>query len=868
MSHSTPASVLVCGDLILDQHIYEGERTYADTRSAHGVRVTEELGGAGLLHRFLASAVGADKVHAGFPTVPAGEFPPALRAYATWKSVPISPRAKERVWRVASALGYGAGEFSPRIGFPARESFPPAEVVVIDDSSLGFRFWPSLKHWPVPESPAADSPRWVVLKLSGPVAEGDLWRRLSDFEKPSPGGEGKGWLGRLVVIVSASNLRREGANIGQGVSWERTVEDLVRALENHPPLRDLARARHLIVTFGCDGAFWRDNQPQGAVHRCLFDRGGIEGDFERIIPGRVFGSQAIFTAAIASHLGNPEGIDQGIDRGLQAMRELLVRGHGPAEATPAWPMQALAKVIQDRVSDFAVAEAPRTSAEIATAGRDWMLCGLGRDGRKATEPLVGLATRIARFGVESVTQIPCAKFGKLTTADRQEIEALRQIRNLIQNYHAKARPERPLSLAAFGPPGAGKSFGIKQIARGVLGDDVAFLEFNLSQIAGENEIVAALHQVRDKALEGRTPFVFWDEFDSGEYRWLRSFLAPMQDGKFLDGQLAHAVGKCVFVFAGGTSPDWDHFGPPAGDEKAEKQFVLAKGPDFRSRVAGVLNVLGPNPRQHCQPENKLWTDDPADLCWPVRRAILLRTWAGVGKGTSLDIDAGLLAALLEVPRYTNGARSLERLFRHLLDQGGAALRPAHLPPREQLAMSADADAFLAIIERFAAFRAAADVIAPAIHEGWRREMARQTGQPLPAQQDYLQEFAKLPAHMRADNIAAARRIIDVLALVGLSVVRAGDVPTADDQPIADIIDKHLEFLAEAEHDGWMAARERNGWIKGPRDQNRDAARQHPLFCHYRDLEKKEQDKDRGSVRLYPEFVRLAGFRIVPRTVRA
>ena len=182
-------------------------------------------------------------------------------------------------------------------------------------------------------------------------------------------------------------------------------------------------------------------------------------------------------------------------------------------------------------------------------------------------------------------------------------------------------------------------------------------------------------------------------------------------------------------------------------------------------------------------------------------------------------------------------------------------------------MSADADAFLAIIERFAGFRAAADVIAPAIHEGWRREMARQKGQPLTAQQDYLQEFAKLPAHIRADNVAAARRIIDVLALVGLSVVRAGDVPPGDDQDIAGIIEEHLELLAEAEHDGWMAARERNGWIRGPRDKKDDAAREHPLFCHYRDLSTEEKSKDRQSVMRYPEIVQIAGFRIVTRTVR-
>ena len=56
--------------------------------------------------------------------------------------------------------------------------------------------------------------------------------------------------------------------------------------------------------------------------------------------------------------------------------------------------------------------------------------------------------------------------------------------------------------------------------------------------------------VRDEVLRGNTPVVFWDEFDSREYHWLQYLLAPMQDGKFQDGQINHPIGKSVFIFAG------------------------------------------------------------------------------------------------------------------------------------------------------------------------------------------------------------------------------------------------------------------------------------------------------------------------------
>src|SRR5207302_11497491 len=131
------------------------------------------------------------------------------------------------------------------------------------------------------------------------------------------------------------------------------------------------------------------------------------------------------------------------------------------------------------------------------------------------------------------------------------IDSLRSLRQLMLTYQKHGPPDRPLCLAVFGAPGSGKSFGLKQVAAGVFGPKNPTPEFNLSQFKDADDLIGAFHQVRDYALAGKTPVVFWDEFDSEELKWLRYFLAPMQDGAFQEAQLRHSVGKCVFVFAGG-----------------------------------------------------------------------------------------------------------------------------------------------------------------------------------------------------------------------------------------------------------------------------------------------------------------------------
>ena len=127
------------------------------------------------------------------------------------------------------------------------------------------------------------------------------------------------------------------------------------------------------------------------------------------------------------------------------------------------------------------------------------------------------------------------------TVDRHEIDRFSSIEGLMRKYTEKDDWQEPLSIAVFGQPGSGKSFTAKQILSNVNPEAAKRpLEFNVAQFTGITDLAMLFHQAQDLgALGGEVPLVIFDEFDSmrgrTKYGWLKYFLAPMQDGRFKDG---------------------------------------------------------------------------------------------------------------------------------------------------------------------------------------------------------------------------------------------------------------------------------------------------------------------------------------------
>lgn len=165
-------------------------------------------------------------------------------------------------------------------------------------------------------------------------------------------------------------------------------------------------------------------------------------------------------------------------------------------------------------------------------------------------------------------------------------------------------------------------------------------------------------------------------------------------------------------------------------------------------------------------------------------------------------------------------------------------------------------------------------MAKAVHEYYRK-LSKEKGWPV----KYNMEYSDLPDDIKADNLAAAARIPEVLSHAGLAVVPDdySDDPGRSyyktststmrhedyylDTGISPkILEDNIEILAEAEHNGWMEQKRRNGWVYGA--QRDDKRKIHNTLIPYKELREEDKEKDRNSVRNYPGIVKIAGYKIV------
>ncbi len=295
---------------------------------------------------------------------------------------------------------------------------------------------------------------------------------------------------------------------------------------------------------------------------------------------------------------------------------------------------------------------------------------------------LGVITEVLHYLKEEVSwkngfeSLRLFQVGHLRTTDPVEVDAVTTLENVMDSYVTRENFLRPLCIGVFGPPGSGKSFAVKEVARMISSrfdhNPFEFFEFNLTQFDGPDEINSAIEPIRASVAKGMVPIVFWDEFDcrydGHEFGYLRYFLPSMQDGVTYVHGIPYNIGRAIFVFAGGVKASWENLEQLLHQE-ANEMIKTLKIPDFLSRLRVVLDIDGIDIPEQCLDD----TATPAQLA-ELRRILLKRAfiiahqmdthWKKAARKTS-----GLLLRLL-LAHYKFGARSIEAV----IESSGAAER--------------------------------------------------------------------------------------------------------------------------------------------------------------------------------------------------
>ena len=350
----------------------------------------------------------------------------------------------------------------------------------------------------------------------------------------------------------------------------------------------------------------------------------------------------------------------------------------------------------------------------------------------------------------------------------------------------------------------------------------------------------------------------------------------MQDGEYTVRGKTEAIRRAVFVFAGGTAGSFMQF-LPASDEEAES-FRAVKGPDFVSRLKGVLNIKGLNPSSE------------RDRSHIIRRAMLLREQIirrvpGIynEEGKLINISKGLLSALLRVSEYRHGARSLEFILAMCRLSDVNRFTPSCLPMDEQLDIHLDVKDFRNKLAFEQVMGESVDLYARIAHENYRKQKISQwkaeadlneiegaiplseAGEPASILEipkglisdPEMADWESLDESFKENSRSQIRYLGEQLVSYESEMGLRPKVPGARDA-IDDLYGPALEQIAAMEHERWIQDRRRNGWTLGKDDPE---LLQSSEMVPYEELEEKSKDYIRKAVRQIPQQLREMGFEL-------
>lgn len=713
--------IQVCGDptvdwlrihneeIIVRGGVYYWEKPKEDTK----VRLSSKPGGSAIIYQLLSRMISPElaEVEGASLNEELLNRPKDNRittSWTVWREFP-NPGYHNNAFRLEKWHQFEPGDWD----YAAARLTGVPDLLIIQDTNLGFRNcqegWPEV----LSTDPGEKLPQDIIVQL-GQYNDGKdnpILDRIMDL----------GWADRTTVVTSISDLRSCAVKIGLSLSWERMLEEVATAVlsKNCPFVEAKAKSikyKQVIVTLGASGAIIISKSKSTMI----FDRSWQEGEFANQYPGQIMGYHACLLGALASDWAqNQATMDwtRASAKGVKLARKLHILGYEAVEKDNykqlSFPYPRIAAFYQElgaeaqgsdrlmvtQIGNLGFFSMSNETIINLVAGDHWTIleekllkrqqsCFSIQDPYNAVNEC---ARNIVLKGpLTALPDVPVETIGAWFSADRQEIEGVRSVKNAMQEYLRLNNSETPLCVAVFGPPGAGKSFVVKEIAKGLgIGED-AQLTFNLSQFESPQELLTAFHQIRDLNLQGKMPLVFWDEFDNPcegrNLGWLRYFLAPMQDGEFSDHGIARPLGGGIYVFAGATRHSFADF------QKADTlEDRTAKKPDFISRLSAYINIRGINGNPNTV----------EDRLFMIRRAFILRQYLEtnapqIRTDEQFVIETGVLDALLRVNKYYHGARSMENLIKMSSLADKRKFELSSLPPDNIIGMHVNVKEFNAL----------------------------------------------------------------------------------------------------------------------------------------------------------------------------
>ncbi|KAK5725738.1 hypothetical protein LTR15_003928 [Elasticomyces elasticus] len=723
----------------------------------------------------------------------------------------------------------------------------PGSTVVITGSGEAFR----------DIEPALDflqrvRPRYIIHHMTRPLAAGPLWDMIRNGPMTRDGIPSADY---LAVIVDASDLRAEGIAISQALSWEATAEDFVRNLGSNGRLDTLVTCPNLIVRFGTEGVIYHRGR-DACDPKLYYHPRKMEGERRSGKDAQMIGLSSAFTAGVALGFAdsNPPNCDRGIRFGISAASGLSKRGftHSPLDDAPDYP---IAQIMESLALDRQHAVVSIPSARISS-GEKWSIF------ESVTGDPAELARQIITFGPEkALAACPIQQFGDLLTVERSEQESLRAVVEAV-NERLNSSIRRPTSIGIIGSAGSGKKFTASNLAAHISSDrSTNRLNYN-ARLLKKDDLVSACHAIRDHTASGELTIVIFENFEAvleADSALLNDFLVIMRDGQFTDRGSVHSLGPPLMFFLvnhDNTSGTDEPFPPPTPTSPRTTDFRPRPALDLSllmDYLHGLVRVSGPN------------MSSAQDKAYSVRRAIMLRHLLAqkhphlIVNG-KMNVEEGVLHALLLVPRYKHGLHSLEKIISTSRLSGRNKFDVSALPPEEQIQLHVDGKIFMSHLRAPKLVPSLREKLAEGMFEVYkkRRVVMCKNEEELKALETdrSMRDWDELAPELKESTRAQADDIPRKLRAVGCFMLNE-----ERSEPLVKVPEfsvDELDMLSEIEHERFNAERLQRQWRMGARNSKQ---RTTPFLVPWRDLTQEWKDVDRVMVECVPSILEKAGWHI-------